>query len=295
MIVLSTTSSKIQVFLGNTVDTNQMKCYVSFRDTTSASITPVRNVISTNNTTSIDLVGSPAASTQRVVDYLSIQNTDTGANKVVVTFYDGSISYRLMEASLSPGEKLEYQDGHGFKVISNGSSVKTFASFDGVIGSSGVAISALKRDFLCTQAVTSTVLGNSSNSPSSLTDFKMPVAFGKTYWFRYVLFYDVDATTTGVRFNPVIEGGPVQAFTYRVTLTSTSETIVNGLASASITTPTTTSAATSGNVAIIEGHVLFAFRDGFINISTAAEFTAPQTSSSLTIRANSFLQYQQLT
>jgi hypothetical protein len=295
MIVLSTTNSKIQVFLGDSITLSQLACYASYRDTTTTSITPLRNVISTNNTTAVDLVGSPAASTQRIVDYLSIQNIDTGTNKVVVTFYDGSTSYRLMETRLSPGEKLEYQEGHGFKVISNGSSIKTFASFDGVSSSSGFAMSVLKRDFVCTQDVTSTSLGNSSNAPKTLTDLKLPVFFGKSYWFRYVLFYDVDATTTGVRFNPQIEGGPVQAFTYRVTLTSSSETIINGISSASITSPTATSAATSGNVAIIEGHILFAWRDGFCTIGTAAEFTAPQTSSSVTIRANSFLQYQQLT
>jgi hypothetical protein len=295
MIVLSTTSSKIQVFLGDAITLSQLACYASYRDTTTTSITPLRNVISTNNTTAVDLVDSPAASTQRVVDYLSIQNIDTSTNKVIVTFYDGSTSYRLMETRLSPGEKLEYQEGHGFKVIGNGSSIKTFTSFDGVGSSSGFAMSVLKRDFLCTQAASSTSLGTSSNSAKSLPDLKLPIFFGKIYWFRYVLFYDVDATTTGVRFNPVIEGGPIQAFTYRVSLTSASESIANGLSGASITTPTATSAATSGNVAIIEGHILFPWRDGYCTIQAAAEFTAPQTSSSVTIRANSFLQYQQLT
>lgn len=295
MIVLSTTNSKIQVFLGDSITLSQPTCYASYRDTTTSSITPLRNVISTNNTTVVDLVDSPAASTQRVIDYLSVQNIDTGTNKVVIAFYDGSTSYRLMETPLSPGEKLEYQDGHGFKVISNGSSIKTFASFDGVSDSSGFAISVLKRDFVCTQDVTSTSLGNSANAPKTLTDLRLPVYFGKIYWFRYVLFYDVDATTTGVRFNPQLEAGPVAAFTYRVTVTSSSETIVNGLSTPAITSPTATSAATSGNVAIIEGHILFPWRDGYCNITAAAEFTAPETSSSVTIRANSFLQYQQLT
>ena len=52
MIILTNTTDKIQVKLGSTITTNQLRCFSSFRDTTTTSITPLRNVLNTNGVSS---------------------------------------------------------------------------------------------------------------------------------------------------------------------------------------------------------------------------------------------------
>ena len=101
MIVLASTTDKIQLVLTNAVTANQLNCVVSYRDTTSTTITPLRNAILTNGITPIDLVTSPSALTQRIIDYISVFNTDTGIAQVTISFIDNLTSYRLFVCRLA--------------------------------------------------------------------------------------------------------------------------------------------------------------------------------------------------
>jgi len=117
MIVLSQTTDKIQVVLGSS-PTTQADCVASWRDITS---TPTyvagRSVAQTNNTTDVDLVAAPAASTQRVIDYISVYNKDTGSITVTVKFDANGNDYVLWTGVVGIGKKLEYVDSMGFVVL----------------------------------------------------------------------------------------------------------------------------------------------------------------------------------
>jgi uncharacterized protein len=79
MIVLTETTDTVQVVLGAAVATAEPTIVSSWRDITTTTYTPGRTVATTNGTTDVNAVGSPAASTQRVVDMIHVHNADTDA------------------------------------------------------------------------------------------------------------------------------------------------------------------------------------------------------------------------
>jgi hypothetical protein len=126
MIVLSETTDKIQAVLAGTVATAQLQCVSCWRDITATDYTAGRTVTSTNNTTDVDLVPAPAASTQRVIDFISVRNTDT-ADQVVTIKYDANgTEYILWKDVLSAGDSVSYGDGRGFTIDRTYQSIKAF-------------------------------------------------------------------------------------------------------------------------------------------------------------------------
>ncbi len=289
MLILSTTSDKIQIVLGTTISTTQMSCYASYRDTTSSSITPLRNDVLTNSTSQVDLVGSPASSTQRVVDYLSVYNSDTVGNRVTIRFFDGTNGYRLFVSTINAGEKIEYQEGFGFKVISNGYSIKLNTTFDTPGTASTVNMSISDRDFVSSPLAAPTTI--MSTGYTQVDTLKVPMVTGRRIWFRWILWFDANATTTGHRFNIF---GSVGHSSYlhhnlRVSTTSTTETFLTCGAEYFYTRAiVANSAATTGNVAIIEG-IVRPEKDGFLIPCFTSELATPN---SITVKADSFVQWQ---
>lgn len=116
MIILTETTDTLQVVLAGAVTTNQLPCVASWRDITTTAYTPGRTVTNTNSTTDVSIVGSPALSTQRVVDYFSIYNNDTVISNVTIKFDANGTEYILYKGDLPVGSTLVYQDGMGFQV-----------------------------------------------------------------------------------------------------------------------------------------------------------------------------------
>jgi len=116
MLILTETTDNIQVLLAGTVATNQLRCFTGWRDITTTAFTPGRTVANTNNTTPVNIVPAPAASTQRVCDTINIYNSDTANRTVTVQFNANSTLYILWSGVLVPGQTLIYQDGYGWSV-----------------------------------------------------------------------------------------------------------------------------------------------------------------------------------
>jgi len=116
MIVLSQTTDKIQAVLGASVATSQAECVASWRDITSTpTYTPGRTLVNTNNTTDVDVVGSPASSTQRIIDYISVYNKDTASITLTIKFDASGTDRILWNGTLLTGEKVEYTSEKGFE------------------------------------------------------------------------------------------------------------------------------------------------------------------------------------
>lgn len=116
MIVLDGTTKKIQVVLAASVAANQAQCVASWRDVTTTAYTPGSTETVTNNTTDVDLVGAPAASTQRVIDFLNVYNADTAAVTVTVKSDNFGVERILYKATLAPGATLTYTSSSGWMV-----------------------------------------------------------------------------------------------------------------------------------------------------------------------------------
>ena len=114
MIILSETTDKIQDVLGGNVTANQLQCMASWRDVTTTTCVPGRTLAVTNNTSDVDLVGSPTGSTQRVIDFLSVYNPDTVNATVTIKLEANGSEYILWKGTLSAGEMVQYTDASGF-------------------------------------------------------------------------------------------------------------------------------------------------------------------------------------
>lgn len=123
MLVLDTGTDAIEVVLAAAHTTNALNCVAFWRDITTTAYTPGRTLINTNGATSVDAVGGPGASTQRVVDFLSVYNADTITHTVTVSFDANGTEYKLFQASVPSGYTLRYTDAGGFEVSAGNSSV----------------------------------------------------------------------------------------------------------------------------------------------------------------------------
>jgi len=279
MIILTNTTDKIQVSLGSAVATTQLRCYASYRDTTSTTITPNRNVVLTNGVTPVDLVGSPASSTQRVVDYLSVYNADTASATVTVNFNDNGTLYNLAVIILGVGEKLEYQEGEGFKVLSTIGAYRIASNPSSITEKTALSFVYMGSDST----------GPTSTSFIDITNLSFSVIANKTYWFRFVIPYTAANLTVGAKF--AINGPANPTFLiYQTENTNGTgvQTYNRGIISYDGTTTSANAATLVSNLAIIEG-IITPSVNGTVIARIGSEAT--QTS---TPKAGSFVKYLEI-
>ena len=280
MIILTQTTDKIQVKLSGAVSTNQLHCYSVFRDTTTTGITPSRNVVLTNDTTSVDLVGSPSSSTQRNVEYLNVYNADTSSATVTFLFNDNGTTYEINVATLLPGEKVEYQSGIGFKVLDCFGSNKISIEYQPIPLTSGFTTVILGTDYTNSNAI--------ANTLEDITGYSFPVTSGKTYWFRFQFLVTAAAAATGHR---VSINGPATSELSYYTLLIASTTNASSTWNATYGLPANATATTplTGGMGYLEGIATFSANGTLIG-RVASEVAG----SGVTIKAGSVIYYRQL-
>lgn len=287
MIILSTTNDKIEVVLGEAQTSAAMQCFASFRDITTSAYSPSRQLSTTNGTTPVDMVSAPGASTQRVVDYVSVYNADTAAKTLIVRFDDGSNERTLFRASLSPGEIAQYNEGNGWQVLTNIGSIKqSLNQGTNAAQSSGRTQVVLGSDVTNNNATL--------NTWQDITGLSFPVTGDgvNTYYFRFVIFADTNATATGYRF--AISGPTKDILGYIVTMpTSATAAATNPIAAYDGSTLQTASAVATPNVniIIIEGYIR-PTADGSVIARFACELAGP--ANRVTAKRGSFVEYQEM-
>lgn len=281
MIILTNTTDKIDVVLAGAITTNQLRCMTSWRDITTTAYTPGRTVINTNSTTDVDISGSPASSTQRVIDFISIHNTDTVSATVTIKYDANGTEYILFKATIASGERIEYSDGNGFKVQTITGSVKTAQSQGANNIPSGINATILASDVINADATPNTL--------ADVTGLSVPVVSGNTYWFRFVIMYTADATTTGSRWAVDFPGGTIRAISQN-SLSTTTVTSYMGINGADVGAAVgATSASTGANMAIIEGFLECTSTGDLI-----ARFASEVASAPITAKAGSIVFYQEV-
>ena len=114
MLILTETTDNLQIVLGGNVTANQLPCISSWRDITTSAFTPGRTLVNTNNITDVNIVPAPGASTQRVIDTVSVYNADTASAAVTIKLDANGTEYKLLTWVLLAGERIEYSDKLGF-------------------------------------------------------------------------------------------------------------------------------------------------------------------------------------
>lgn len=285
MIILSETTDHIDIVLAATVTTNQAQCFTSWRDRTSTTFVAGRTVINSNNTTDANISGSPAASTQRVIDYISIYNNDTVNMTVTIKLDANGTEYILLKTTLAPTEKIEYLEGQGFKVISSTGSVKQ---------SINQGANAPVTNDLSTVVLGADVTNNNAvaNTIADVTGLSFSVTANKKYYFKFIINYTAAATATGSRWAVNCTAGTAAGLTliseYSLT-TTTSTRNAQIQAFDSPAASNATSASTGNNMAMIEGLFTPTADGTFI-----ARFASEVASSAIVAKAGSICYYQQL-
>jgi hypothetical protein len=128
MLILATTTDTIEVVLGG-APVSQLPIYANYRDITTSTYTPGRNAINTNGTTAVVAVGAPGASTQRVIDFFSIYNPNAADATVTVRFDLNGTEYVLTTVTLAQHERLQYQEGDGWIVLTATGAAKRATDF----------------------------------------------------------------------------------------------------------------------------------------------------------------------
>lgn len=105
---VTSTSAKIEILLGAAVTANNVVFVADWIDNTAGSFAPGVTADTVAGTTAVTAIGSPGASTQRLVKSITIYNADTANAAVTVRYYDGSTNYKIVTVTLHTTETLQY-------------------------------------------------------------------------------------------------------------------------------------------------------------------------------------------
>lgn len=281
MLILAQTTDTIKVVLGGAPVT-QLPIVSSYRDVTTSAYTPGRNAINTNSTTPVDAVGAPAASTQRVIDFINIYNPNTANATVTVRLDLNGTSYDLTSVTLAQGERLVYQESIGWQTFTIAGALKNSLNQGTNAVASGDSVAVLGADVTNNNATANTI--------ADVTGLSFAVNSGTRYWFQFNIRYTAAATTTGSRWT--INGPTTTELTYKsqYSLTTTTATINEGLTAYDLPAASNaSSAATGGNWATVEGIILPS-----ANGTVIARFASEVASSAIIAKAGSYVRYRAL-
>lgn len=139
-MILLDSSDSLQVLLAGTVATVQPVLYAAFADHVPGSFTPGSSSGTTNGATAVDWVAAPADIAMRQVKYLSLYNADTAAVDATIRVVDNATNRILLNVSIGEGERLEYVDGKGFRVIDSTGAEKVSSSVTPSVGTKQVQV-----------------------------------------------------------------------------------------------------------------------------------------------------------
>ena len=105
-LVLDATTKTIQAVMSGAAATSNPEFTVAYADSTSSSLTEGASDGALNGTSAVTVVSSPAASTRRVVKWITIPNKDTAAVTVTVTYNNssGSTTRQIAKVTLQPND-----------------------------------------------------------------------------------------------------------------------------------------------------------------------------------------------
>ena len=124
---LDTTTRKLQIVLAGAKTTNDCPVVVDYVDITTTTATPGNTPSNSNGVTAVDILAAPASSTQRKVNYLSVNNVDTASITATIRLNDNGTLYTIVKIALAVGDTLTYTDPTGWYAMDNAGNYKTVA------------------------------------------------------------------------------------------------------------------------------------------------------------------------
>lgn len=104
MLVLDSTSKSITVVMSGAAATTNPTYVTAYADNTGTSFIEGSSDGALNGTTPVTIIASPAASTRRLVNSIYIENTDTAAVTLTISFVNGANTRTLAKVTLQVGD-----------------------------------------------------------------------------------------------------------------------------------------------------------------------------------------------
>ena len=120
-MILTSTTQILQIVLRAAKATNDCPVTIDYIDFTTTTTTAGLQLSTTNGVTAVTTLSSPAASTQRKVNFISIANKDTASITLTLQIYDSSTSstYAIGTITLAVGSVLQFTDTRGWFTINS--------------------------------------------------------------------------------------------------------------------------------------------------------------------------------
>ena len=193
--------------MGAVATTTNPSYYTTYVDNTTTTFTPGVKDGALNGTTDVTVCASPAASTQRVVKFLSVYNEDTIAQDITVKYFNGTTERILTKVNLSVGDTLYYVDDEGFTVKTATGAIKSGGVYVNVSNFLTGCHDAINLTNTIAQAsgVTSLTYLGLANKVSSSIDirYRVTTAAATITWAEIALYKNI----TGLRPNVQNAGG----------------------------------------------------------------------------------------
>jgi len=278
MLLLTSTSDAITV---TTSGATAVNVYAAFVDYNGSTTTPGRRNTSIAAATTTTVVVAPGASTSRNVKCLIVANANASTAQTIGVFLtDGTTNVEIASLTLAGGESLQYSEGNGFTVLDQNGRIKTTQDFSVVAAVNQLNVVALTADV--------TNVNATANTMQDVTGLSFAVTLNQTFWFRASIAYTAAATTTGSRWSINGPASPtLLAYKSEYSLTTTTNTVNEGVAAYdSPAAASASSAATTANIAIVEG-IIRPSSSGTVIVRFASEVAA----SAIVAKAGSLLQW----
>lgn len=117
MIILDATTQNIKAVMGAAQTTTNPDFFASYVDVTTTTYTPAQNNGTLNGVTAVNVVTSPAGSTQRQCKFISIFNRDSVTQTITITHDTSGTGRTLYKGTLAPNECIQYVDGEGWSTL----------------------------------------------------------------------------------------------------------------------------------------------------------------------------------
>jgi len=137
-MILADTDHTLEIKLAGAVTANQLPFCVEWVDTIAGVPILGHSDGQSNNTTAVTMVEAPAASTQRIIKHIDVQNKDTAAAIVTLQFNHGATLRELVVVKLDAGNELTWSPERGWKVSQIGVASDTKAGIIRIAGSGEV-------------------------------------------------------------------------------------------------------------------------------------------------------------
>jgi len=119
VIVLGATTQSLEIVLAGAVTSAECRAAACFREIAAApaEYTPQSVTAPTAGVTPVTLVAAPAVGKQRVVDLITVTNTDTATVEVTIRMDVSGTPATLWKGPLLVGEAISYLEGAGWQKL----------------------------------------------------------------------------------------------------------------------------------------------------------------------------------